>query len=566
MIDYGDVERSPEDPLWTLAVNKESGIKYEDPNEIYLIDHALTYKADNLRTILVDNPLLLNRLSIMMGITYENMDKTALIKSVMEQIWRFCNTYNVVSGDVVAEDRVPIWYVMDELGSGVLHSDEPNTRLCPFIHLPNGITYSLLFPLNSIEFGQRLGRDFVEGIDDEMKRLALLLPWKKCDFTDESFDLKEPDVAYFQSGRTLETLPDLETVAAPLIDGNRPLKVYSDYDMINKYLTDPCFEIVKDRNADADVFWYTTHFKGYQELGHQFPNKFVNQFPSEQVLLVKDMLSIICRRAGGKAEHEAMKTNYPKWFPETFNLKTELIEFVSYFQNREAKNLDNHWILKPWNMARSLDTSISRNLNEILKSSQTVNPKIAQKYIENPVLFERPEIGNVKFDFRYVILLKNVEDLEVYIYKNFFLRFSNKPFILDDFDSYETHFTVMNYGENLVLKHLKCDEFLEQFKEQNPNNDWEEIEDKVCEILRELFVAATKEKPPRGIGISPQSRGLYAIDVMLALEDGEMLPKLLEVNFMPDCKRACEYYPDFYNDIFKLLFLEDNRPELFRRI
>jgi tubulin--tyrosine ligase-like protein 12 len=172
----------------------------------------------------------------------------------------------------------------------------------------------------------------------------------------------------------------------------------------------------------------------------------------------------------------------------------------------------------------------------------------------------------VKFDFRYVILVKNIEDLEVYIYKNFFLRFANKPFVLDDFDSYQTHFTVMNYGENLVLKHVKCAEFLGEFKEQYPKQDWSELEDKVCEMLKELFVAATKEKPPKGIGISPQSRSLYAIDAMLSWKDGKMQPKLLEVNFMPDCKRACEYYPDFYNDIFKLLFLEQDNPDVFRRV
>ena len=36
-----------------------------------------------------------------------------------------------------------------------------------------------------------------------------------------------------------------------------------------------------------------------------------------------------------------------------------------------------------------------------------------------------------------------------------------------------------------------------------------------------------------------------------------MEPQLLEVNFNSDCKRACEYYPEFFNDVFSVMFLDD---------
>ena len=49
---------------------------------------------------------------------------------------------------------------------------------------------------------------------------------------------------------------------------------------------------------------------------------------------------------------------------------------------------DNHWIVKPWNLARALDTHVSKSLPHILKQVLT-GPKIVQKYLHDPVLFDR---------------------------------------------------------------------------------------------------------------------------------------------------------------------------------
>ena len=64
----------------------------------------------------------------------------------------------------------------------------------------------------------------------------------------------------------------------------------------------------------------------------------------------------------------------------TYNLKTEIPEFVSHFQQRERLGLDNHWIVKAWNLARGLDMHISPHLHHILRLPFS-GPKIAQKYV-----------------------------------------------------------------------------------------------------------------------------------------------------------------------------------------
>lgn len=56
------------------------------------------------------------------------------------------------------------------------------------------------------------------------------------------------------------------------------------------------------------------------------------------VLTVKNMLAVISRRAvnGPAIDHSTLEA-LPVWLPATFDLKTEIPHFVSYFQHREAR-------------------------------------------------------------------------------------------------------------------------------------------------------------------------------------------------------------------------------------
>lgn len=54
---------------------------------------------------------------------------------------------------------------------------------------------------------------------------------------------------------------------------------------------------------------------------------------------------------------------------------------------------------------------------------------------------------------------------------------------------------------------------------------------------------------------------MYAIDLMLDWrkdhnEKQTIEPMICEINFMPDCTRACKYHKNFFNDIFNTLFLD----------
>ncbi|XP_071134636.1 tubulin--tyrosine ligase-like protein 12 [Mytilus edulis] len=545
---------------WKVVAEKK--ISCEDPNQIYLIDHAWTYQTKDARLQLQMIQGLMERMAELMKIDTEQ-DNEEIIEEILTEMWKYNQTYSFGHLERGSDEAMPLWYIMDEFGSRIQHSSTPSFRTAPFYYAPLQISFTLLWPVQDLEEGGEVTRNFVENVSNQDVCQCRLLPWQPCDLKQTDYEQKEPDISYFLSHKQGETLPDM-SIDYPGLSKDRNVKVFLSYQSFPKFLTDGRFELVETME-EADIIWCNTHWKDYKKLSEETPGKFVNQFPCECVVTVKDMLAVVCRRAGSDMEDpETMETD-PAWLPRTYNLQTELPLFVSYFQNRKEKGLDNHWICKPWNLARGLDMHITSNLNQIVRLPES-GPKVACKYVEDPVLFHREEIGDVKFDIRYIVLLSSVQPLKLYVYRVFWLRFANKTFSLDHFDDYEKHFTVMNYvedGQN--LKQINYDDFIPMFDSQYPDHKWSGdcgVEESIFQMFREMFEAASCKPAPAGIAPSPQSRAMYAVDLLLKWKTntkGErtMQPVVCEVNFSPDCDRACKYHPNFVNDVFSTLFLDD---------
>jgi tubulin--tyrosine ligase-like protein 12 len=81
--------------------------------------------------------------------------------------------------------------------------------------------------------------------------------------------------------------------------------------------------------------------------------------------------------------------------------------------------------------------------------------------------------------------------------------------------------------------------------------NWNNIYEKIKINVKNLFLMAGKNCPQMS---DPYSRSIYGIDIMI---DEDLNPRILEVNFSPDCTRACKFVPEFFDQIFSTLFLED---------
>lgn len=145
-----------------------------------------------------------------------------------------------------SDESMPIWYIMDEFGSRIQHSDSPTVKTSPFFFAPLQISFTLMWPLQDLEengkaihiytvehfvsfdyrylelrldwqknymyyvtykriktlcvfsFVDEITRDFVPNVGDPETRKAKLIPWVPADMTDVDYFQKEPDVSFFE--------------------------------------------------------------------------------------------------------------------------------------------------------------------------------------------------------------------------------------------------------------------------------------------------------------------------------------------------------------------------------
>ncbi len=579
---------------------------------------------------------------------------------VKKHMWKIIQTYRLMTSNKYDEDST--WYINDEFGCSINHSDSPNFALFPFLFSPSNtfkddvITYSILWPIKDIKKNEEVTRDYLHNISESMQRSARLTCWfntpkqyfmdkfyekidklniiskefnqclstnqksinnciiyfkenllKKYDMKNlflikkeefdflisdfnklyrESFNFKslinkieenkrnkvkalqnpENDPAFLANSNIYDE--DLEEICKKNIissltqidfdrkidniekyfvnnylsnEKKKKIKVFSDLPYVRENLKNDAFEIINDLSS-ADILWLNTDVFKIIETGiFDVENKeeskiyFKNQFPFEGIITMKNHLSNLIQDNFGLNNFLGL----------TYDMETELADFIgNYFYNRE-NYLDNTWILKPINMTRSMDMIVTDNLDEIIRSVET-GPKICQKYMDRPLLLNKK-----KFDLRFIIVLKKLIPLEIYIYsKMFWVRSANKDFTMDPrtFTDYETHFTVMNYS-SFEKKTIYNYEFVEYLEKNNIK--WTDIYEKIKFSVKNLFLMAGKNCPQMS---DPYSRAIYGIDIMI---DQELNPRILEVNFSPDCTRACKFVPEFFDQIFSTLFLEN---------
>ncbi|CAF4111917.1 unnamed protein product [Rotaria sordida] len=335
----------------------------------------------------------------------------------------------------------------------------------------------------------------------------------------------------------------------PIVHIKQPYtEIFRNYVDDNTYLTsENCPELFsKNLQNNIEIFEKYHKCDLYDKIPMKIKNLFINQFLFENILTARRWKSLYSSSSTIEKDPYIESHGSPPWLPTTFNLTHELPQFTVYFQYCGDHQIDHTWIVKPINLTRSIDKSITNVFDMIIRLSES-GSKLACKYVSNSFLLKISDIeGNrVKFDVRYILLLRSIRPLKLYVHKIFWLRFVNKPFSMKELDDHETHFTIMDYRVNTHIRQIDYETFITLFNEQ-----------RIFEMFQEIFHCVTIEEPPFGIGSYLSSRALYAADLILELKhNNKIQPKLLEINFVPNCQYTCTSYPTFYyHQVFNVLF------------
>lgn len=198
---------------------------------------------------------------------------------------------------------------MDELGSSIRHSNtHANVACTSFFFAPTQTMFSVIYPIARIDQSySEIFRNFAYDNQETLDRRIRLLPWlhlkdRKTILRSLMIDAT-PELFQKQLENSLEIYEKCHKgdlydhnsidIKSKEVDLKRVWKVYTDHDLVTEYLTDEHYQLV-DHPDQANILFVMKQLQDFRRETLQ--EKFINQFPYENIVTNKELLALVARR------------------------------------------------------------------------------------------------------------------------------------------------------------------------------------------------------------------------------------------------------------------------------
>lgn len=226
---------------------------------------------------------------------------------------------------------------------------------------------------------------------------------------------------------------------------------------------------------------------------------------------------------------------YYHFFPRTLMLPHQFAEFQKEHIRLRGKIENLTWIFKPQNGCCGTGIRLVQSPFDVANES---TPGVIQQYIE-PYL-----LNGFKFDFRFYILITDLEPLTVFVYREGVARFCTEPYQRPMRSNLKERFchitnTAVNVGNVATQNADFTRPASEVLKEIGDDALWCRIKNvcmlTICAIYPQLLGNVGQVQQRRGGGIEPVHRYFHILGIdILITENGD--PCVLELNDRPSMK------------------------------
>jgi tubulin polyglutamylase TTLL5 len=278
--------------------------------------------------------------------------------------------------------------------------------------------------------------------------------------------------------------------------------------------------------VDWDMRW-TVGMPPRADFAYINDQRFINHIPGNGCLTVKSALAdtvtaLTQRLSESHGPHHPI-TQKTRFIPQTFSMPRDL----AGFRAAAAADPDAIWLQKPKNSSRGRGIRLLTDP----EAAPTGEDWLVQRYIAHP-----HHIDDRKYVLRLYVLIRGLEPLRVYRYRQGFAKLASHRYTLDDLTDPYVHQTnpdinATNTEAKDPVVFIDLDRYCERLEAED--HDSRALFARIDELLAITAIAGRETMRRETLAYGADPEGCFELMGIDCLVDEAMQPWLMECNLSP---------------------------------